>query len=952
MIVCKQLAAIAFFLVLGIHSQGLAQEQPLYWLDGKWPHEKSDLPPHDKAVYGRLDNGFRYIIQENANPVGRISVQLLVQAGSLMERDNERGVAHFLEHLAYNGTKNFPAGELIPFFQSNGMSFGKDVNAYTSLKETVYKLNILNKKESIDDAFVFMHDVAEGISIAANEVESERGVIISEKNSRDSEQFRARHRYREFLYAGTEFEHDTIGTEEVIRTVTPQTIKDFYDAWYRPEYMILLVVGSVDPAEIESLIQAKFGDLQARAPKRHVFPFRENDLKGVQTFYNQYKSEFTSAQILRMEPLRWVDDSLDIQKDMLFNSMASSIVSARLRHKINSGEAPFFSGVARYTENSGFFPTALLVASSEASAWQESFEHLQDSLRVALEFGFFPEEVDEAKKTMMLTYKRKADLAEQEQNDEIIKNMIACFMANRVYQSWEQTYVMYKDLIDNMQADDLYTAFQDMWGDENRILAVTGNAHIDNADETLTNLWTAGLTKPIEAVAAPSAIKYPYIPLPEKAGEVISHKEIPIKNTALVLHEITFANGLLLRVLPTPFAKGKLHVELAIGAGSDAIADANFMLYKVAADMDQYASLGNIVRSDVLRLQSTENISLKIGLGSDSLTLTSNGESQFLEKNLEAMWTQYKDPSISLKDQELSMRGYAIKDAERFSTLPNAMQVAMRRLFWKESVRNEPITEAVAMTFDLKSLQDALKKLYAESGAPVLNMVGDVDVAAAINLSGKTFGADDVSWPVLQDAPYHVDYAFASSGKREEHIDIVSELDQASLRLAFHRPLKDAFNRKALLVRRLVASILGDEIRQAIREKAGASYSPRVLYWYSDVDGYGLYMVSIDTQHENFAQMREEIVRIVENFVKEGVDAQTLQRMKRPSIGSWMQSSKQNRIYTSFLTQMARKNYPYLEWHSDFVDMIKSITLEEVNAEIQQAFTKDNRALLTGITGR
>lgn len=946
----KQLVYFFFMLFMLLHSPSFAQEDTSYWLDGKWPHENSTLPKHDKALYGRLDNGFRYIIQENDNPKGRIAIQLLIQAGSLMENDEERGIAHFLEHLAYNGTKNFPAGKLIPFFQSNGMTFGKDANAHTSLRETVYKLSILNKEKSIDDGLVFMHDVAEGILIADDEVNAERGVIISEKNSRDSEKYRARNHFREFLYDGTEFMHDTIGKEDIIRTVTPTTIKNFYDAWYRPDYMILVVVGNVDIQKMEALIKQKFSDLQARAPKRTVFPFKDNTFKGVQTYYDKYKNEFTSVQIMTTDSLRWIDDSLAVQKEMLLNSMANSILTQRLRRMVNSGEASFFSAVARYYEANSFFPSTMLAASTEATKWQKSLEQLQEALLVALKFGFLPTEVEEAKKIFLLNYERKVVLAKQEKNEAIVKNIIGCIMGNRVYQSWEQTLDMYQKIIENVTPEDLNATFANMWNKDNRILVVTGNADIADAKTIVTDLWTAGLQKEIKPVKAPTAIKYPYIALPKKEGTVKEKKEIAIKNTKLTLHEIRFANGLLLRILPTPFSKGRVDVKLSFGGGTNTIADDDIIQSKVAVKMDTFASIGNIIRSDVFRLKSMEGISVKIDLSSDCISFENNGETLDLEKNIEAMWTQYNDPFINEKDQELILSGYAISDAERKKELSLAMQVAARKLFWKESLRNEPITEAMAQKYELKSLQNTVKKLYEEGGAPVLNMVGDVDVAAAIKMSAKTFGSDSVSWPALKEPKYMIQYAFAAGGKREENIIVDSDLDQASVRLAFHRPLEDISDRKTLLIRRLVASILGDEMRKVIREKVGAAYSPRVIYWYSDIDGYALYLLNIDTQHENAAQMRTEIVAVVDNFVAKGVDAKTLQRMKMPSIGSWKQNSQQNRVYNNILSNMVRKDYPYIKWHEEFVPMMKSITLEEVNAEVKQAFTKENSALLTGIT--
>ncbi len=927
----------------------LAKQSHMYWHDSKWPHEKSSLPKHDTAIYGRLDNGFRYIIQQNANPVERVSLQLMVLAGSLMEDDNEKGVAHFLEHLAFNGTKNFPAGKLIPFFQSNGMTFGKDANAYTSLKETVYEVNILNSQKSIQDALVFMRDVCDGITIASKEVEAERGVIISEKNSRDSDQHRARLRLRQFLYEDTEFVHDIIGTEQVINTVQPQVIKDFYDAWYRPENIILMAVGDIQPQEMEKLIQEKFKDLQARGQARVIFPFKNSPLKGIHVYHDSFQSDSTTVQIKAQGALQWQPDSLAVQEDMLYVAMANSILSKRLHTAIAEGKAPFLKAGARFNEVFGFFPSADIFATTEAASWQEAFEKLQNAMLVALKFGFLPEEVEEVKKSYLRTSERRMHLAKQEQNDKILKNMIGCFTHDRVYQSWEQSHVMYEKLIAKATAQNLHKAFENSWKQDATILSVTGTAKIDNAEDKLQQLWQEGLKQELHPLQAQKPVQYPYVSLPRQGGTVQTQKTFPIKNTELTLHEVTFANGLVVRILPTPFSAGKVSMGLSLGAGLGAYDDANVVRAKVATYVDAQSGFGNLSISDANRLAQEEGISVKAILDTEVLSLVSEGESKNFEKNLEALWTQYKAPFINAQNRDLALRNYAVADAKRGKDLKSALQMEALKLFWQESPRNEPILQSMAAKYDLPTLEKTLHELYA-TGVPVLSVVGDIDAVQSIQSVSKFFGSDALQWPSLPEKLHTTQYAFDAQDKTTVHIEVPSAVNQAAIRLAYYRPLENVQDRKILLKRRLTASILGDVMRTLIREKFGASYSPRVMYWADEVSGYGMYLVNIDTQHENFDQMRQEVSNIVADFSKKGVDAQTLQRMKKPMIGGWMQSAKQNKIYESLLSLMARRSYPYLEWHGDFTEMVKSITLEEINAEIAQAFMDSEKAMLTGVT--
>ncbi|MDA8969559.1 insulinase family protein, partial [Akkermansiaceae bacterium] len=222
--------------------------------------EGSDLKPDAKAIFGSMDNGFRYIIYPNSEPPSKFSVRLHIGAGSLMEADNQRGVAHFLEHMVFNGSKNFTPAELIPRMQRLGIQFGAHANAYTSFDETVYMLDLPNMDEkTVDLTFTVMRDFADGALLTEEEIDSERGVIISEKTSRDSVGYRMMLKQFEYLIPGSRLmKRVPIGTEEVIRTAPRERFTDFYTRYYTPKRMTFVVVGDFDSKEIERRIRETF----------------------------------------------------------------------------------------------------------------------------------------------------------------------------------------------------------------------------------------------------------------------------------------------------------------------------------------------------------------------------------------------------------------------------------------------------------------------------------------------------------------------------------------------------------------------------------------------------------------------------------------------------------------------------------------------------------------------
>ncbi len=236
------------------------------------PHEGSDIPADPAVTWGLLENGLRYAILPNAEPPDRVSMRLYVDAGSLMEEDDQQGLAHFLEHMAFNGTKNFPAGEMVEYFQRLGMGFGNHTNAHTSFHETVYKLELPKSDEGmIDEGMKLFRDYADGMLLDAKEIDDERGIILSEKRTRDSMDWRTFVAQIGFALPEQRLSRRLpIGIEEVISGAPRERFVEFYERWYTPNRMAVIVVGDVEVAEVEPLVKKYFADLPTR--ERHLAP--------------------------------------------------------------------------------------------------------------------------------------------------------------------------------------------------------------------------------------------------------------------------------------------------------------------------------------------------------------------------------------------------------------------------------------------------------------------------------------------------------------------------------------------------------------------------------------------------------------------------------------------------------------------------------------------------------
>ena len=233
------------------------------WYKAAFPWDHSDLKPDPAMTYGVLPNGVRYVILPHQTPKGRVSLYLDVQAGSYFETPEQLGYAHYIEHMAFNGTKHFAPGSLIPFFQKNGMSFGGDTNASTDPVETIYTLDLSSgSSDQLQKGLSILRDYADGQLFIPNEVKEEMGIILSEKRARDSESQQAEDAFRNWFYRGSKFTDATIGKTETIKAANSDNLRPFYDTWYRSDRMVVIAVGDVNPEKTKAEIEAAFGSMK------------------------------------------------------------------------------------------------------------------------------------------------------------------------------------------------------------------------------------------------------------------------------------------------------------------------------------------------------------------------------------------------------------------------------------------------------------------------------------------------------------------------------------------------------------------------------------------------------------------------------------------------------------------------------------------------------------------
>jgi len=374
-----------------------------------WAQETSDIKPDSKVIYGKLPNGMRYILMPNKQPPGRVSMRLHIAAGSLMEREDQRGVAHFLEHMVFNGSKHFPdPSKLIPQMQRLGIAFGAHANAYTSFDETVYMLDLPNNKpDTLKLGFDVMRDFGDGAFLRLEEIDKERGVILSEKTSRDSVQMRLMEKqFNALLPNALLGKRFPIGLEKIIKSAPRTAFTDFYTHYYEPGRMTFIYVGDFDVKEAEKRIIATFGSMEKPTvpgpePKLGSIPSGQ----GFKTLVLADKEvASTDLTLLTIKPFVKKPDTRANRGKKLPLALANAMLSRRFSILAKKENSPITGGDAYRYALFKFADMGGISVNAKNHNWKAALPVLEQEFRRAIQFGFTPSEFNEVKANLINQY--------------------------------------------------------------------------------------------------------------------------------------------------------------------------------------------------------------------------------------------------------------------------------------------------------------------------------------------------------------------------------------------------------------------------------------------------------------------------------------------------------------------------------------------------------------------
>ncbi|HEV8483091.1 MAG TPA: insulinase family protein [Blastocatellia bacterium] len=778
------------------------------------------MPIDPQIKVGKFANGLRYYVRTNKRPEKRAELRLVVKAGSVLEDDDQQGLAHFVEHMAFNGTRHFPKNEIISFIESLGMRFGADLNAYTSFDETVYTLQVpIDKPETMDRALMILEDWAHNVTFDPAEIDRERGVIMEEWRLRRGAGARMTDKIFPIMFKGSRYaDRLPIGKTEIIQGFKHDRLKKFYTDWYRPDLMAVVAVGDFDKAAIEKLITTHFASIPAATAPRprptYDIPDHPNTVYAITT---DKEMTTTSVSVTNLLPAREVL-SIGAYRQQMVDRLFSGMLSARFSELAQKPDAPFmFAGAGREI----FLVRTKEAATLNAVVKEDGIERGLDALLGEAErvtrFGFTETEMNRQKERLLRAYEsmqaEKENRVSASRADEYIRN----FLEGETLPSIDDEYGLHKRFLPQITLDEVNRLAREWFPDRNRLVVVSSpeKSGLVIPDEAkLAAVIKAASAKDLKAYAdtVGSAPLLDSIPAPGTITRTSSKDAIGITEWEL-------SNGVKVILKPTTARADEILFRATSPGGTSLASDKDFIPASAATQVITASGLGKMNAIDLEKMLTGKTASANPLIGELEEGLSGSSSRKDLEIMFQLIYLRFTQPradSTAFGVQAAQMKAMfanqtAVPEYAFFDALVNA-------LFQNHLRRRLP----AAATVDEWNLEKSLafyKDRFADASDFTFVFVGSFDLATMKPLVERYLGA----LPSIHRKETWKDIGVrTATGVIEKKVE--KGIEPKSLAaIVFSGPFQDDQTQRVAL--RAMAEVLQMRLMETIREELGGAYS-------------------------------------------------------------------------------------------------------------------------------
>ncbi len=887
----------------------------------------AELPLDPSIRAGKLPNGMVYYIKANATPKNRVELRLAVNAGSLLEEDDQRGLAHFTEHMAFNGTKNFSKNEIVNLLQKFGVKFGADINAYTSFDETVYQLQLpTDSAEILNKGFQILEDWAHNVSFEGEEIDKERGIIIEEWRSRDLDaSARMMAKTLPVLYKGSKYPmREPIGTKEIIETFKHERIRQFYKDWYRTDLMAVVVVGDINPDEMEKKVKEQFGKIPATPnPKpRPVFdvPDHEENLVVVAA---DKETMMSSLQIM-FKRAPGIYQSLQDKRKRMATNLMTQMLNARFDEIRYQSNPPFMYAGAfdgeTWSRNKDAFQVYAGAANDD---YLKAISAIFQEFERAKRFGFTATELERAKKQALSGAEKSYNERNTTESRIYCYRLVSNFLENNPVLSPEVELETTKKFVSEATLEEINKILATLVTEKNCAMSlnavekegikIPSEAEIREAiAQTKTMTYTAYTDK----VVAAQLLK-----TEPKAGKILKSET----NAVSGITELTLSNGLRVLLKPTEFKQDEILFTAFSNGGQSLYNDKQFISAAYAGDMTSVTGIGDFSPVDLRKALAGKNVYVAASVGVYEEKLYAQAKTS---EAAELMQIVHLNMTAPRYDAEAA-KNFVQMQIDEVKNLMNSpevlMQIESAAMMNNYSKREIMIpTEAIMKQFDAKTAIKFHKERFGNASDFTMLFVGKFDMEAMKPLIEKYLA----SLPSTQKAEKFKDLGIRPpKGILKKEI-FVGVDEKSSVSINFHRQIPYSQNANVKLL--ALGELMDLRLTEVLREDKGGVYSPYCGASFSrrPVDMAEL-TIFFDCSPTNAKNLAETTFSILEKIQKEGPQESDLLKVKEGMKREFEANLQQNRFWLRSLERTYLNNDKFNAPES-YLAAVEALTLSDL----------------------
>ena len=897
------------------------------------------LPTDPDIKIGKLSNGLTYYIRKNVKPEKKVELRLAVNAGSVLENDNQRGLAHFMEHMGFNGSTHFPKNELVDFLQKSGVKFGADLNAYTSFDETVYILPIpVEDPTMLDKGLTVLEDWGFNNLFDKNEIEKERGVVLEESRLSKGSFERMSRQYFPKLFNGSKYGvRLPIGKDDILKTFKPETLKSFYKTWYRPNQMAVMVVGDVDPAEAEKLIIAHFGKFTnppAAAPRPAIIPIAAR-VKPEAMVVTDEEATNTFVQIYNfVKPSDKIKTWGDYRKSIIEN-LVSTLINQRLSELTQKENPPFLfanTGYSQFIRGYSSFNSFAVLSKGTA---EEAINALITETNRARQYGFLQSELDRAKASLMNGTERAFREKDKSESGQLVGAYVNSFLNGTPIPGITNRYNFIKDNLSGITLQEINAVAKSMPSTNNAFtLLQAPTAMKDKLPDSVTLMKTlvAANKIPVKAYEekAVATALLDKAPSPGKVTEETTNEKLGTTN-------LTLSNGVTISIKPTKLKNDEIQLDAWRLGGSHKYPVADKENAENAANIVQQMGIKDLSPTDLRKFMAGKTVSVQPYINEDEDGVQGTSSVKDFETFLQLLNLYFTQP----RRDEALFRSFISKQKGALEFASKDPESSYQDTLNKIMYSNNPWVSVLPKPEDIDKINldrtlAIYKEIFGNAYGLHFTFVGNIDPAQAKPLLEKYIG----SLPATPKQNTTTDVGIRMlKGSTDIALKRGKE-SQAVINLFFEGNTE--YNRDNRLHLAALLEVLNIEIIEKLREDMsgmygggmGGSISKRPYEHYT-------IRANVPCGPENVEKLTAALLEIIKNAQEKGIAQKDLDKVKETWKKQYHVNLQRNDYWLDNLSS-AFINGDNPENILDYEQKIDAITVQDLQNIAKKFLTLNN----------